>query len=355
MKTFLIFTDYHRAEVASSIKQNVLSELPNARVIIIDDMDLHANLMLDFIENFTFFKVNMEKRGALKEERKAEKNVDELPPFSNQFLEEEDSYKAMLNYFTKYTPDYVITIGYGAFQEAVAVRDRLGAKTKVVNFIDDYTLNKMLVSPYLDGYVVENMPLKKELIALGVAIDKVAISALPIENKYFDFNAIKGNRRIDLNPLMDTVLYLASSEKTDHRKNLNALKKYEGKVNLVVYCGQNRDSYRYCLKAGLNAFNEGISLPMLYDNAEVIFTTGNAYEISVARAMGKIIVALESEVIMESRNVDYLSSIVIDCRSSDALKRFFEDYSKEKYNTYSLRSKVVARPNILGALEKFDD
>lgn len=353
MKTYLIFTDSHRAEVATAIKQNIKAELPNARVIIIDDMDIHADPMLDFIENLTSIKVNKEKRNARKEEKKAERNVDELPAFTNEFLEDVDSYKAMLGYFNKFMPDAIITIGYGAFQEAVATRDYLNSKVKIINYVDDYTLNKMLVTPYMDGYVVENLPIKKELIALGVGAHKIAVSALPIENKYYDKNEIFGNFRLVLNDTRPTFLYLAKSEKVDHKKNLNALKKYENKINVVVYAGQNRESYKYALKEGMNAFNEGVSLPMLYDRADVIMTTGSSYEISVARVLGKVVCVMESDVIMEKRNLLYLKSVVCDCTDNDKLREFMESYPSGEHYALSLRSRVVTRPDVVTALEKF--
>lgn len=352
MKTYLIFTDAHRAEVATAIKQNIMAELPNARIIIIDDMDLHANAMLDLIESLTNIKINKEKREARKEERKVERNVDELPAFTNEFIEKEDSYQAMLDYFQKFLPEVVITVGYGAFQEAIAARDNYYPNVKVVNYVDDYTLNQMIVSPYMDGYIVENLPLKKQLMALGINAKKIAISPLVIEQKYISDDAIAGNYRLALNPLMPTMLYLAKNEKTDHKKNINAIKKYENECNLIIYCGFNRESYKYCLKEGLNAFNEGISLPMLYDKADVVFTTCNTYDVSVARNKGKIICIMDNDLVMEQRNFEYLNSLVVDCTDNHKLKAFFKSYPVSNYSTYSLRAKVVARASILGSLEK---
>lgn len=352
MKTYLIFTDLHRAEVATAVKQNIKAELPNARVIIIDDMDLHANPMLDLIESLTIFKVNKEKREARKEEKKTERNIDELPAYTNEFLENEDGYKAMVNFFERFSPDYVITIGHGAFQEAIATRDYLKSNAKIINYVDDYILNKNLVTPYMDGYVVENLPMKKQLMALGINAKKIAISALPIESKYFDEKERAGNYMLSLNTMRPTLLYMAKNEKVDHKKNINTLKKYENKVNLVVYCGYNRESYKYSLKEGLNAFNEGISLPMLYDKADLIVTTGNTYEISVGRVMGKVLCIMESDLPMEQRNLEYLKNIVVDLTDQHKVKEFFNTYPAKEYYSLSLRSKVVTRCDVMGALEK---
>lgn len=352
MKTYLIFTDSHKAEIATAIKEQIRAELPNARVIIIDEMDLHSNTLLDFIENLTSLRVNKEKREAYKAKKKLNKNIDTVFEPDIEFKEGEESYEKMLSYFNKFFPDVVITIGGGAYLEAIATRDSLGINTKVINFIDDYTLNKSLVSPFMDGYVVENIPLKRELTECGIDKDKIAISALPIEAKYFDKEALRGNIRLRLGEDKPTMLYIAKSDKTDHKKVLTALKEYDEKFNLIVYCGYNREAYRDALKEGFNAFNEGISLPMLYDKAEVIFTPCCSYDISVARAMGKVVCLIQSELTIEERNAEYLNSVTVDCTDYSKLKAFMDNYESKTYYSLSLRAKVVAKPDILGAIEK---
>ncbi|MBQ8178469.1 MAG: hypothetical protein IJ033_04670 [Clostridia bacterium] len=349
MESILIFTDRYRGDFATAVKENIRQEYPYARTIIIDDMDLHANPVLDFIENLTSIKVNKEKIDARKTERKMYKNIDELPETTWEFKEEE-SYIKMRSFFHKLKPDLVITIGYGAFVEAVATRDSLGVKTKVINIIDDYTLNKSLVSPYLDGYVVENIPLKNKLVECGVSKDKIALSALPIESKYFDKEELKGNVRLFFDESKSTLLYLANSDKTDHKKVFATLKDYDGQYNIIVYAGDNRGAYRQALKEGLNAFNEGASLPMLFDRSDVVITTGNSYEISVARQLGKIVAVAPSELLMEERNATYLKSVVVDCTTIYKLKAFLRSFTPEKYYSLKLRSKVVIRPDIIGAI-----
>ena len=352
MENILIFTDKHRGDFATAVKENLREGFPYARIIIIDDMDLHANPILDFIENLTNLKVNREKSDARKVERKINKNIDELPTATWEF-KEEDSYIKMRSFFHKFRPDVVITIGYGAYQEAIATRDSLGAQTKVINIIDDYTLNKSLVSPYMDGYIVENIPLKNALVECGVSSGKIALSALPIESKYDDLIERIGNVRLYPDGNKHTFLYMAKSDTTDHKKVLSVLKEYDEKYNIIVYAGESREIYKYALKEGLNAFNEGVSLPMLYDKADVIITTGNSYEISVARHMGKIVAVSPSELQMEERNAHYLNSVVVDCTTLHKLKDFMSNFSIGNFYSLKLRSKVVIRPDIASAINKF--
>ena len=347
----LIFTDRNKAGFATAIKQNLMSEMKDTLIIIFDDLELHANAFLDFIENLTTLKVNKEKNEALKEEKRIQKNVDELPPFSWEFREEE-SYVRMRSYFQKFTPSLVITIGYGAYLEAIATRDSLGVKTKVINVIDDYTLNKALVNPYMDGYIVENLPLKKMLIASGVSPSKIMLSALPIENKYFDEKEKAGNVYLYLDRTRETLLYVASGESADHKKVFNLLKEYENSYNVVVYSGYNRECYKTALKMGLNAYNEGASLPMLYDKADVILTPGTAYDILTARYMGKLVAVTPSELEMEKRNAIYLNSIVVDCTDYKKLDAFLNGYNKATYHSTALRSKLIVKADLYGALKK---
>ena len=81
-KTVLIFTDAVRALSASAVKEQLLEELPDAVVIIIDDLELHADAVRDYIENVFKLKVNFEKNRAVREERKLARKIDETPKSS---------------------------------------------------------------------------------------------------------------------------------------------------------------------------------------------------------------------------------------------------------------------------------
>lgn len=352
MDKILIFTDRTRAGFATAVKQNLMSQMKDALIIILDDLELHANAIYDFIENFMPLKVNKEKREAIKEEKRIKKNVDELPEFTWEFKEGEESYVKMRGYFQKFNPTLVITIGYGAYLEAIATRDSLGVRTKVINVIDDYTLNKALVNPYMDGYVVENLPLKKMLVACGVDASKVVLSPLPIENKYFDEKEREGNVYLPLNRTMETMLYMGSSEDCDHKKTFHILKEYEHKFNVVIYSGYNRESYKTALKMGLNAYNEGASLPMLYDKADVVLTPGTSYDILTARNLGKLVAVTPGGLEMEKRNATYLKSIVVDCTSFDKLESFLKGYEKSKYFSTALRSTLSIKADLYSVIKK---
>ncbi len=352
METILIFTDQEKAELATAIKLNIRSMLKGARIIIVDDMDLHAKPLWDFVSNFSPVSLNIERREALKEEKKINKNVDEIPNEESVYIEGEESYERMEEYFIKYTPSYIITIGHGAFHEAIAVKKKLKSTTKVVQYVADYTLNKQLVDSDLDGYIVENLPLKKSLIACGINAEKIQLSAVPVEDKYFDEDELRGNVRLSLSAIKPTLLYLAYLD-NEYKDRLNVLKNYEEKFNLLVYCGYNHECYKRALKLGLNSFNEGVSLPMLFDKAQIVLTEGNFYDIAIARNMGKLVAVLNGKLEMQNRNGAYLNSVTVDCMSEAKLNVFLARYNAKDYYSLSLRSKVVAKGNIYSALSKF--
>ncbi len=353
MERILIFSDREKANLATAIKSNLRLDFKDAQIIIIDDMDLHAQPLWDFVATVSPLKLNRERRDATREEKRINKNVDELNDNPCDFIEGEESYEKMKEYFLKYTPSFIITIGHGAFKEAVATRKKLNATTNVVQYVADYTLNKQLVSKDLDGYVVENMPLKKQLIALGINAEKILVSQIPIEDKYFDETALKGNVRVNLVESKYTLLFKADDENIDTKDIFNVLKNYQDKYNILVYCGYNHENYKKALKLGLNAFNEGVSLPMLFDKSQIVLTGGNFYDIAVTRAMGKIACVLETQLEMEKRNAKYLSTVVVDCLSNAKLSAFLERYNAKEYYSLSLRSKVVLKPSLGLLLKRF--
>ena len=132
-------------------------------------------------------------------------------------------------------PSAIITIGYGAFQEAIATRDYINSKVKVINYVDDYTLNKMLVTPYMDGYIVENLPIKKELIALGVDASKIAVSALPIESKYYDpSKKEEADALNNMSASFEEMIAMLSETETGNKQILSLVETLDGNKNSIL-------------------------------------------------------------------------------------------------------------------------
>ena len=113
-RTALIFTDADRAYAASAVKQQLSALMPGGAVIIIDDAELYADAFKDFLEKVFGIPANIEKRLADRRERKIRSLVSVTPQSANTF-KPADAYRRMENILNRYTPELVVSIGFGAF------------------------------------------------------------------------------------------------------------------------------------------------------------------------------------------------------------------------------------------------
>ena len=350
-RTTLIFADESRAHTATAIKQTILKVNPRARVIIIDDMSLHSAPALDFAEKLLGIKVNRDRKKAVKFEENLDKRIDEIPRSTNEFKGDVGSYEKMLELIHRLNPYLIITIGYGAFNEAIAVRDMEKLDCKVVNVVDEYVLNSSLINTYMDGYVVENETVKQKLISGGIDASKIAVCDLPIEGYYVEPLTNEINVNVRLNKRWPKILYFADKEVINHQKIFPILKNYMLKYDMFVYCGSNRELYQTALKCGLRAYNEGISLPHLYEYADVVLTPPITRNVSIARAKGKLVALLDSELELEKRNAEYLKDFAVDCADEIKLKLFLESYPNSDYLALASAARVINRTVIVDSLK----
>lgn len=330
-KTVLIFTDASRALSASAVKEQILDEIPDAVVIIIDDLELHADAVRDYIENVFKLKVNFEKNRAIREERRLARKIDEMPKSTNIF-KLQNSYKKMENIFNRYTPDLVVTIGYGAFNEAVAVRDKLNAKTRIASVIDDYALNRQLINTYIDAYVVENMAVKTTLVNNYVKESRISLADIPVRKSFREAppqNKVAEDMKLERK--LPTLLCVACSDKGVDVAEFETLAAYKDKFNILVYTGTNRAMYSASAGLGLAAYNEGTALEILYSAADVVLTPPDSYYVAAARETGKLIALWEASCAIERRNAAFLAGFVIDCSDRHRLNRFLRHYPDERF------------------------
>ena len=352
-KSVLIFADMSRAHTATAVKESILKTDSQARVIIIDDMTLHSAPALDFAEKLLGLKINRDRKKAVKFEENLDKRMDAVPHSSNEFKGDVGSYEKMKEIIDRIKPFLIITIGYGAFNEAIAVRDMEKLDCKVINVVDEYVLNNALINTYMDGYIVENEGVKQKLIDNGIDSQKIAIAHLPIRRTYLEPLTDDINVNVRLNKKWPKILYFADKEGVEHEKVFHVLKNYLLKYDIFIYCGSNRELYQSALKNGLRAYNEGISLPHLYEFADVVLTAPISRNVSIARAKGKLVALLNSEYELEKRNAEYLKDFTVDCSDEVKLKLFLECYPTPDYKALAEASRtqyVITAGDALSAL-----
>lgn len=333
-RTALIFTDADRANAATAVKQQLGELMPGGAVIIIDDAELYADAFKDFLEKVFGIPANIEKRLADRREKKIRSLVGITPQSVNAF-KNADEYKRMENILNRYTPELVVSIGFGAFNEAVAVRDKQGANFKVVAYIDDFALNRQLINTYLDGYVVSDMAIKTTLVNAKVDEDSVKLASLAVGKGFLTAppkaEALNGLKISAAKP----VVTMVCTGKGDYAEYFSAAARFSDEITFLAYCGENRVSYRQAIKYGFCAYNEGASLPELYSAAEAVMTPPESYYAAAAAATGKILALTAPR-----DNLEKMNAVALQPYSEKA----FDEYAAENFFRHLLAGKLKPVP-----------
>lgn len=302
--TVLIFTDMDSINTASALKEEMLIAEPDAVVIIIDALELYANTLKDFVEKVFGIPANLKKRLAHLKEKLISRHVDDVGVYDN-VMKPKESYKRMLNIVNRYMPGLVVSVGFGAFTEAVAVRD--SGKTepfRVVSYIPDYALNRQLVNSYLDGYVVATMGVKTSLVNSKIPEDKVIAAKYAVAGKFFDGitreAALKIMKLPSEKPVITLVAYSADDLKIFDGVDLSS-------VTPLCYCGENREAYSKSIDYGFYAYNEGTSAALIYAASDAVITPPEAYYTQAAFKTGKIVALTAPRDNLEKLNFRKLS------------------------------------------------
>ena len=332
-RTAIIFTDADRANSAGAVRQQLSELLPGGAVIVIDSAELYADAFKDFLEKVFGIPANIEKRLAALRKRRIKSLVFVTPESVNCF-KSTDAYKRMENILNRYTPELVVCIGFGAFNEAVAVRDKQKASFKVVSYIDDFALNRQLINTYLDGYVVANMAIKTTLVNAKVAEDSVKLASCAVGKGFLTApEKVEALNELKLTAAKPIVLIQCSGE-GDYTPYFSAAARFGDEFTALAYCGDNRTAYKQALNSGLYAYNEGTSLPLLYAAAEAVMTPPESYYAAAAAVTGRILALTAPRNRLEMLNAEVLAPY-----SENA----FTEYAAENFFRHLKQGKAVSR------------
>lgn len=324
-RTALIFTDADKANAASAVKEQ-LSDL-GLTVIMIDEMELYADAFKDFLEKVFGIPANLEKRLAIRRERKI-RSLTDVTPVSSNLFKPTDPYKRMENILNRYTPEVVVTIGFGAFKEAVAVRDKQSASFKVIAYIDDFALNRQLINTYMDGYVASNMQIKTTLVNAGITEDDVKLASIAVGKRFFTAPAAGEARSTLKIPAEKRTLLVQCSGEGEYKEYFSAAAGFGADITTICYCGENRAAYYAALEAGLLAYNEGTSAALLYAAADAVMTPPESYYAAAALATGKILALTAARDRMEKMNAEFLAPYSEDAAEAYKAENFVRAFAK---------------------------
>lgn len=323
-KRVIIFTNENSAGVATALKEQIMQSLPDSAVLIMDEMDLRSRAVGDFAEKVFHVKLNFAKNRAQIAERYYARFMDSAPNADDDFKPNATSYRAMYKIMQKYEPELIVTIGYGAINEAVATRKYTSAQCKIVCVVADYTLHKCLVNPFIDGYVVCAESVKEVLIAYGIPDKKIVLADIPVEKKYLRASPAEISDRVRLGG-KPTLLYVPTENAEHAEERIKELAEIT-EANILLYAGTDREVFRQGIESRLYTFNEGTSVPLLVANADIILIPPEAYIAETCLRLGKTVFLSETSSAMAKRNATFLRRYTVDCEAVGSTRRALAAY-----------------------------
>lgn len=323
-KRIIIFTNEKNAGVATALKERILDITSDSAVFIMDEMELRSSAVGDFAEKVFHVKMNFARNRAQIAERYYARFIDNAPTPNDEFKPGATSYRAMYKIVQKFEPDLILTIGYGAINEAVATRKYISARYKIVCVVADYTLHKCLVNPYVDGYVVCDEKVKNTLVAYGIGAEKITISDIPVEKKFLNVERAPISDRVSLGD-KPTLLYIPTEDADRADEKIEELSKLDG-VNVLLYAGTDRALFTAGIKKNIYTFNEGTSLPLLVANADIVLIPPDAYLAEICMRLGKTVFLSETSSLVAKRNSVTLREYFVDCEAQGNLTQAVKNY-----------------------------
>jgi processive 1,2-diacylglycerol beta-glucosyltransferase len=185
----------------------------------------------------------------------------------------------------------------------------------VVNVYTDFFINAVWGCAGIDYHFVPDMYMKKQLMAKGVAEERIFITGIPVHPQITE--PVSGRTA---NRERITALLTGGSQGAGMMKALIGKTKPDGNIHYKVLCGKNDRLYAHLLRENyphvtpLPYIDSKTAMNNLYDEVDVILTKPGGITVSECIRKGKPILVYHALPGQEEINLQYLKrlALVID-------------------------------------------
>lgn len=338
-KTIVILTDNSSRNTSAAIK-GFFKKNREVQTIIIAESELQSYVR-NYIFNYYFKEESRIRKfyDKMKELKKAS-NIDKLATQKVAFNAKSPVHKRVQNVYLRYNPDVVIAMTPSILIPALASRDKLRLKTKVVVVIDEFCLDKQMVNPAVDMYFVDNHDIKDELVENKVKEENITVSNIPVRNR-FQKQLIREEALKVFDFEDKTTIMLVASQYGDEkfRKIISVLHDEKLDINVIVACGFNRRLLAFVReKTNFVGLNEGIDLNAGYSCSDIIIARPTATVLAEALYKQKLIFSIYPSGEMERRTHEYLGlDLILKMDNEDNIVERIKEYIENKDNFEATR------------------
>lgn len=336
-KTAIFFTDTYKNSVANVLKSEFVKKNDRVGIIVAkkEVESLVANNLIDrIIPADTSFRYKIKNLTLPLINKNSDKVVKKSIPFMNVNNGKE---KRIANVLSRYNPEVVVVTDHSLLHSCVSAVNAQGNGAKVVVAYDEFTLDKRIVNKNVDLYFVDNMEIKQALIAEGIAEEKIELTDLPIENKFFatiEYGAAA--KKLNIDTSKKTLLFCASYI-GDERffKLIDAVSEARFDANIVFACGKNRKFLAMAREKNFIAFNESLDMNFALTAADLVIMRPTTILMQEAISKNKKVFSIFPIDKIEENNQNYLAVDKI-AKYSDipsliaAIRNFLDDTAERE-------------------------
>lgn len=312
-KTAVFFTDTYKTSVINVLKSEFVKQQDTVGIIVAkkEVENILKNNLVDRVlpvESNIRYKLR-NTLSPLKNFKAAKKTVKEKNKMLSLVDFTKGIEKRIENVLCRYNPEVIFVTDYSILENCVKAVTEQGKGAKIVVPIDEFTLDKRMVNKNVDLYFVDNMELKLSLTNEGIAEERIEISDLPIDAKFFtQIEYEVAAKKLNLDSTKKNLLISASYIGDDRFKKLFAeLSLANIDANIIFACGKNRKFLALARTKGFIAFNESLDMNLALTVADLVITRPTTILLQEAIAKDKKIFTIYPANKIEENNQNYLA------------------------------------------------
>jgi processive 1,2-diacylglycerol beta-glucosyltransferase len=228
-------------------------------------------------------------------------------------------------------------------------------KLPIVGVVTDFGVHGYWIHPEIDLYLVGHEDVRRELIAKGIAENRVRVTGIPIRPRFGEtMDRFEARRRLRLNPNKSTVLIMGGSHGLGQIDELvNALRAIPYDFQTLVVCGKNRALQNKLARSvqhlpEIHVMGYFKDSPLLMSAADMLITKPGGLTCSEALAKQLPLIVTNPIPGQEERNVRFLTrhKVARVARTTEELIHAVTDLLRHprKINLMRQRARLVARP-----------
>jgi processive 1,2-diacylglycerol beta-glucosyltransferase len=223
-------------------------------------------------------------------------------------------------YLSQTNPDVIISTHYLASNIASSLKKKNKISSKLITVITDFGVHPFWVYEGTDLYAVASQASKKELSKLGIPENKIVVSGIPVDPKFYAEADKKGLRgKFGLEPGKFTVLLVTGSFGIGPIEAIVDL--LHGKVELLAVCAKNEKLFKRLSAKnypGVRVFGFVDNIEELMAVSDLIVTKPGGLSIAELLAMELVPIFIAAIPGQEAKNIQILSEYGIGERAQNA-------------------------------------